>query len=648
MKAAVRVLPVLLAVLPCAVAEEWLLVSSEEIAAAREKANKHQWARTALDALIADGERALRDPVDLPDRGGQWPHWYSCKKDGVRLRTVSPTEHRCPLCGEVYRGDPYDAVVLYGEHSRYSRAVRDLGLAFRFTGRGEFAAQAAEILTAYAGRYATYPRHNINGEDRVGGGRVMAQTLDESVWLIPVAWGYALVRETIAEPRRKQIEQNLLVAAADVIREHRMGIHNIQCWKNSAVALAGMMAGRDDLVKEAIEDPERGYRAQMAKGVTDEGLWWEGSLGYHRYTMDALWPMVEAARRNGIDIPTERYRLMYDAPLALALPNADAPGFNDSAGSNVATYGALYEIAFARWKRPEYGRVLARTPRNSLQALLYGEENVPSGPLIPTESALLKSAGYGVLRSSGITAAMRFGMHGGGHGHPDKLNIVTYGASALLGLDPGSINYGVPLHREWYRTTIAHNTVTVNEAPQANVDGALESWTPESIVANAGAAYPGVTLRRSLALRNSTLEDRFECSSDTEQTYDWAFHAPGKLTTSIALEPREGALGSANGYQHVRDVAEGRTDGVWWARWENGSARLTIRFEASPGTVIFTGYGPGKNPDDRVPMIVVRRRGTATTFEATHTVEHLRLLRLRPPQHPELALANVNERADRF
>ena len=122
--------------------ETWLLVDKAEIEAARAKAEKAPWARGALAGLMRDAEPALKAPLEIPDRGGQWPHWYSCKKDGVRLRTVSPTEHRCPRCGAVYHGDPYDAVVLYGVHSRYSRAVRDLGLAYRFTGRARIRRRA--------------------------------------------------------------------------------------------------------------------------------------------------------------------------------------------------------------------------------------------------------------------------------------------------------------------------------------------------------------------------------------------------------------------------------------------------------------------------------------------------------------------------
>ena len=64
-----------------------------------------------------------------------------------------------------------------------------------------------------------------------------------------------------------RIERDLLVAAAEVIREHRMGIHNIQCWKNSAVGCAGIAAGREDLVSDAIDNPDRGFRALALKLV---------------------------------------------------------------------------------------------------------------------------------------------------------------------------------------------------------------------------------------------------------------------------------------------------------------------------------------------------------------------------------------------
>ena len=71
-----------------------------------------------------------------------------------------------------------------------------------------------------------------------------------------------------------------------------MGIHNIQNWKNSAVGLTGFLLGDRALINAAIDDPDRGYRMQMSKGVQGDGVWHEGAWGYHFYTISAVWPLA--------------------------------------------------------------------------------------------------------------------------------------------------------------------------------------------------------------------------------------------------------------------------------------------------------------------------------------------------------------------
>jgi hypothetical protein len=506
--------------------------------------------------------------------------------------------------------------------------MKNMGLAFRLTGRPEFAAKVRELLLAYSKQYRKYPHRDNLGNDSVNAGRVLSTTLDESTWTIPVAWGYALVKDTLSQPDRMQIERELLRPLTDtIIGMSYARLPNIQCWKDSAIACVGFAVGDKDLVAEALDHPVRGFHALMSRYVLPGGLWYEGSLGYQHYAMSALWTLAEAARHNGIDLyASERYKAMFEAPLALAMQDGSAPGFNDNPGGSIATFSDIYEIGFARWRDPRYGRVAREGTRTTIAALLYGAPELPprdDQPLIPRTSVLLKEAGYGVLRSPEVTAAVRFGLHGLGHGHPDKLNVVTSAFGVNFGIDPGSINYGAPLHGEWYRSTIAHNTVCVDGQLQGNADGELVEWkTNGSSTTFKGAAnrvYDGVSLARSLELHGAAIVDTFGCTSDKPHQYDWAFHARGSLTTSLDRQAAQaGSPGTTNGYQHISKTRQVNHDGDWWARWDNDGCSLKLELKGSAGTTVFLGEGPGRTADERIATVIVRRQAESTVFAARH------------------------------
>jgi len=116
--------------------------------------------------------------------------------------------------------------------------------------------RARGILMAYADRYLSYPLHDIHGQAKIGGGRVGPQTLDEAVGLILMAQGADLIWDTLSTGERQALAEKLfLPAARDVILPHRMGVHNIQNWKNSAVGLTGFLLGDSALIRAAIDDP---------------------------------------------------------------------------------------------------------------------------------------------------------------------------------------------------------------------------------------------------------------------------------------------------------------------------------------------------------------------------------------------------------
>ncbi|HVK02704.1 MAG TPA: heparinase II/III family protein [Armatimonadaceae bacterium] len=622
-----------------AAAHPRLLLTPGEAAAARRRATQTPWGRAYLEGLRKRGDEAVATPIALPERGGQWYHWYACPKHGTRLQTEGPTRHVCPTDGEVYSGYPYDDVYLSKVHDAYSASMRDLGLLYRLTGEKKYGAKAREILLAYAAKYPSYPLHDINGKERVGGGKVGPQTLDESTWIIPVAQACDMVWDLLSPADVETLKTRLFYPATEVIRQHKMGVHNIQCWKNSAVGTVGLLFGDAALVREAIDDPARGMQTQIREGITDDGPWYEGAWGYHFYTMSALAPLAEAAHRAGIPVYEgemgERYRRFYAAPLDFAMPNGRLPAFNDSTSAS-ANGNTLYEIAYARWKDPALAAPLTAGSgggnRANVNAVVAGADSLPVARAKAEPGRNFENSGYAILRAGeGADAAwlcLKYGPHGGGHGHPDKLSFVYYAGGRPLAHDPGITTYGVPVHLGWYKTTLAHNTLTVDEESQRAATGkCLEFRTGadwSGALTDAGTAIPGVTFRRAAFLLPNgaaAFLDLVRVQDGQPRTLDLAVHTPGARPAPPAGVGEPYTPPQKPGYSYLRDVRALKDAGLLrLAAGPDRNAAANVLFAAPTAaaaeatTTYLLGTGVGSNTEDRVPVVIARRRAAGTAY----------------------------------
>jgi hypothetical protein len=174
------------------------------------------------------------------------------------------------------------------------------------------------------------------------------------------------------------------------------------------------------------------------------------------------------------------------------------------------------------------------------------------------------------------------------------------------------------LHGSWYRQTFAHNTVCVDEQSQKPTTGKLEltHFTPEIVVAQASSddAYPGVLLRRRVAVFDGLVLDVFETSSGEEHTYDYLYHNFGNLRPGLDTVSRDEPLAKGAGYQHMADVRSASTSGDWSATFEQEGANVRTIMLGEDGTDLFFGEGVANNPPVPCPMFVARRRGKATQF----------------------------------
>jgi hypothetical protein len=597
-----------------------ILFAKDDIAAIKDRCAKLPGAKARLESLKKQADDWAKRDVKLPPRGGQWYHYYSCPKHGARLKMESSTRHVCPVDKEVLTGYPYDDVALMGDHNNLAGAIRTLGMAYQLTGEKRYADKAKEILLAYAAKYDSYPLHTIKNEAKVGGGKVGPQTLDESTWLITVVEGADCIWDTLTADEQAVAKGKLFLPATKVIRDHKMGIHNIQCWKNSAVGLTGLLLGDMQLVDEALK-AESGYFSQMKKGTTPDGAWYEGAWGYHFYTVSAVVRLTEGAFHSGVNLYQPEFKGMFDAPITFAMPDLRLPAFNDSGTASVAGSAWMYEIAYARYKDPRYCALLAQSKRDSDQTLLCGVTELPAAAPAPAASRNYPASGVAILTAGpGADATwfcVDYGPHGGGHGHPDKLGFVLYGMGQIIAPDPGTANYGVPIQGGWFRTTLAHNTLTIDEDSQKAAEGKCEAFVAadgfSAVTASAGAISPGVSFRRTTALIGDKLLVFIDqVRADKEHTFDLAYHNVGKCAAPGEAQPFE--LPKKPGYSYLRDAKSvaALPDGLLMDMGGGKEARFAIVPDAAQTLIVATGVGA--HTEDRVPMVIARRKAKECVF----------------------------------
>ena len=326
----------------------------------------------------------------------------------------------------------------------------------------------------------------------------------------------------------------------------------------------------------------------------------EGTTFYHFYSAFPLAALYEVARARGRVSAEETRRLvaLLRAPLHLADPQGRLPPFGDLGAPkslHLRLYRHLYEYgagvmdgasgasgasqgeAAGEPDGAPFGSALALLysggfPRNSLAAVAFGPDALPPPRRQPLTSVSLPASGVAVLRAplppepgegsaerDWMQVWLRSGPHGHGHDHPDKLGFVLHAGGEVIAADPGTAGYGLQEHTRFCRSTLAHNTLLVDEGDQARVQRASLRFHPGPAVPTGsphpeagggwavgtlGDAYPGVVLERRVALRAPflLLEDVCQVGGPDgpdgaaevglrPRRFGWVLHAYGSLAT---------------------------------------------------------------------------------------------------------------------
>jgi hypothetical protein len=618
-------------------------ITSDWSAVVRARATNPHFAeaRHALNTQVSAYRASL--PA-LPERQAGYFHDFFCPEHAVQLTfdPHHPHRHTCPIDRSVFSGEPFDSAWLWSVNDILSDAALKLAFrAFLFAGQNDVSndsARAKEILLGYADRYRMLPR--APGIPPKYPGHAMWSSLDESVWIIRLVWAYSLLSCALSAAEHKQICDGLMQPAADHIRQTcRTDIHNITNWNNAALTTLAIGLGDAALLLEALDGPT-GLRAQLAQGVRLDGLWWEGSLSYHYYTLAALIWTMRVLRASGRPLDDNGIiRKMFAAPIALAFPNLSLPAMNDcwytigltgSVGHGIPDAAGLYEIAYGWYGDPEFAWILgenyARHPRTSVEALFDGAESIPAVTEPSLVSTHMLESGIAVLRTSEsrenqTCLILRASPRGSSHDHPDQLSIQLFAHGAHLSPDLGTPGYGIELTNTWYRETISHNTVLLDGCSQPLASARITHFRIKDNTAVLQArvswgegAYAGVQMHRIILWRETYFIDAFLVDCQRPHQIDWTYHSIGELSEYPESKKSAGGLESQLGYDRIVSATE-----ICWAEnvrfvWRTNSARLALFFAPRPGEEVLMGQAPSNPASESLSLIVRRQTSSSATF----------------------------------
>jgi hypothetical protein len=235
---------------------------------------------------------------------------------------------------------------------------------------------------------------------------------------------------------------------------------------------------------------------QIERQVLPDGVHFEQSTGYQRYTVEIYLHYMMLAARNGLPVSAvvgERVQRMLDVLLALRRPDGGMPAIGDSDGGCLLplvprqpddTRG-LFATAAVLFGRADYAWAAGGLQPETLWLLGPGAVGcfAALSPAPPVESSrLFADGGYVVMRSGWQPDAHHLVFDAGplgcpssgAHGHADLLGVLVSPFGAPCVVDPGTHSYSVdPALRAHFRGSSAHSTVTVDGQEQAKPAGAF-------------------------------------------------------------------------------------------------------------------------------------------------------------------------------
>lgn len=618
-----------------------VFLTKQDVEAVRAAGTKYPLLTRSLDKAKATVDSALAHPMDVPQPGeaGGYAH---------------------------------------ERHMRNYREMQVAGELFQITGNAKYAAFVRDMLDKYAVLYPTLGA-NPHAKDQAPG-KLFHQSLNEANWLVGAAIAYDCVYDWLKPVERARFEKDVFRPMADWLSVDQAKefdrIHNHGTWATAAVGMIGYVMHDTSYVNRALYGTKRnktgGFLRQLDLLFSPDGYYMEGPY-YIRYALLPFYQFAAAIDHDSPNLHIYDYRDgilkkgLY-AALATTYPNGVFAPINDGSRSmNVTSPEVVLalDLAYGHYgpdtnllaEAAIQGDVIPTRGGVEIARDLAARRTPPKAVWASTEfvdGPTGTNGGLGILRTGAGQSAtmllMKYGVHGQGHGHFDKLHFIffddsnpvvpDYGFARWINIEPKYGGRYLPENDSYAKQTIAHNTVVVDEMTQSGgnyqTDEAKSAQrhyfdasdpSVQVMSAKADGFYAGVGMQRTMFLiRDARLPDPvvvdlYRLTSAATHTYDYPIHFRGQLiATNVKYDAHaadQRALGTKSGYQHIWNEASGPVDSVAQMTWLDGHRYYTVTTAAGAGAQAIFGRTGAGDPNFNLlsePLMIVRRQSGDELF----------------------------------
>jgi hypothetical protein len=380
-------------------------------------------------------------------------------------------------------------------------------VAWQLTGDKKYAEKVALFLRRLSDPETGYPK-TLQASS--------GSLVQEGVFFQNAAWAYDTIYNAgvLSEQDHENIAQTFRLYHGVIDQSISQGITGNWEVAQLCGAVYSALAIQDLAAVERFIEGPGGFLDQVSNGIMADGWWYECAIGYNGWVTSEFTQLALAMQPWGVDVlhaafpasyskeysifPVDaetRKQYIYGKPFQKWGPvykpyvkiqdmwNAMIP-YIDYAGVMFANNDAFenrfkenyYEIAYFAYRDPKYASIIKSS---GVRDLIYGVPELPDDtPELGVGSAFSDNVGATMLRSTQeeprerIQAVLKYGTHGGYHGHFDRTalnSLMRYGRSFY---NPEHVWQGYPafLYAFFVQSSLPHNMVVVDMKQQEAVE----------------------------------------------------------------------------------------------------------------------------------------------------------------------------------